>query len=74
MRHMPRMLDRRGYLLRIALIKGLEMTVQELINQLQGLPANDHVFIWADGNRYAIADLDVDLGDNYVDINAEVDQ
>lgn len=48
------------------------MTVQELINQLQSLPANDHVFIWVDGNRYPISDVDADLGDNYVDLNAEV--
>lgn len=48
------------------------MTIKELIAQLQDLPPDDHVFIWVDGNRYPIADVDVDLGDNYVDLNAQV--
>lgn len=48
------------------------MTVQDLIDQLKDLPPNDHVFIWVDGNRYAVSGIDPDFGDNYVDINAEV--
>jgi hypothetical protein len=44
------------------------MTVQELINQLQGLPANDHVFLVLDNNRYPIAAVTNDFGDNCVDL------
>lgn len=49
------------------------MTVAELIAQLKDIAPDDHVFIWVDGNRYAIADIDVDLGDNYIDLNAQVE-
>ena len=48
------------------------MTVAELIEQLKDIPPDDHVFIWADGERYAISDVDVDLGDNYIDLNAKI--
>lgn len=46
------------------------MTVAELINQLKDIPPNDHVFIWVDGERYAISCVDADFGDNYIDLNA----
>jgi hypothetical protein len=49
------------------------MTVGELINQL-ALYAHesDNVFIWVDGNRYEIANID-DMGESIIDITAKVD-
>jgi hypothetical protein len=50
------------------------MTIAELFEQLKDVPKDDHVFIWVDGNRYAISCVDIDLGDNMVDLNAKIDQ
>ena len=48
------------------------MTVAELIVKLKDIPPNDHVFIWVDGERYEITDIDIDVGDNYVDLNGKI--
>ena len=48
------------------------MTVAELMGELKNIPPDDHVFIWVDGERYAISCIDADLGDNYVDLNAQI--
>jgi len=50
------------------------MTVSELIEQLKDIPPDDHVFIWVDGNRYAISCIDANFGDNHVDINARINE
>ena len=50
------------------------MTVAELMGELKNIPPDDHVFIWVDGERYPIADVDVDLGDNYIDLNAQINE
>ena len=50
------------------------MTVAELVEQLKNIPPDDHVFLWVDGNRYSISDIDVDLGDNYIDLNAQINE
>jgi hypothetical protein len=51
------------------------MTVDELVDQLAMYShGSDHVFIWVDGERYPISCIDADVGDNYVDINAQINQ
>jgi len=49
------------------------MTVGQLIEHL-ALYAHesDSVFIWVDGNRYEIANVD-DMGESIIDITAKVD-
>jgi hypothetical protein len=46
------------------------MKVHELIAQLQTLERNKEVFMWVDGERYPIAD--VDPMDWYIDLNADM--
>jgi hypothetical protein len=48
------------------------MTVKELMEQLKDIHPDDHVFLWVDGERYAISCIDADLGDNYIDLNAKI--
>jgi len=48
------------------------MTVAELIEQLKDSPTDTRVFIWLSGNRYPITDIHIDLGDNYIDLNAKL--
>lgn len=49
------------------------MTVQELIDQLANYAnQNDNVFIWVDGNRYEIANMD-DMGEGIIDLTAKID-
>lgn len=50
------------------------MKVSELIEQLKDIHPDDHVFIWVDGERYAISCIDADFGDNYVDLNAQINE
>lgn len=49
------------------------MKVKDLIEQLKNVPPNDYVFIWVDGNRYEISCIDIDSGDNMVDLNAKIE-
>jgi hypothetical protein len=44
------------------------MSVNELIALLQTLPADDHVFLFLNNNRHAIAAVTNDFGDNCVDL------
>lgn len=49
------------------------MKVKDLINLLSTeCDENAHVFLWVDGNRYEISDID-DMGDNNIDLNAKLD-
>jgi len=49
------------------------MTVSELIDQLATYAhESDNVFIWVDGNRYEIANID-DMGEGIIDITAKVE-
>jgi hypothetical protein len=54
--------------------RGINMKVSELIEQLKDIHPDDHVFIWVDGERYAISCIDADFGDNYVDLNAQINE
>ena len=51
------------------------MKISQLIAQLQTVPDYCDVYLWVDGNRYAITDVDTmshESGD-FIDINANVD-
>jgi len=49
------------------------MTVGELIEQLATYAyKSDNVFIWVDGNRYEIANVD-DMGEGIIDLTAKID-
>jgi len=49
------------------------MTVGQLIEQLSLYAhESDNVFIWVDGNRYEIANID-DMGEGIIDITAKID-
>ena len=49
------------------------MTVGELIHELATYAhESDNVFIWVDGNRYEIANID-DMGEGIIDITAKID-
>jgi len=46
------------------------MRVKELIQALQKIPQESHVYIWVDGDRYPITDVDDSfVDDGWVDIN-----
>jgi len=51
------------------------MKVRDLIAQLQTVPDYCDVYLWVDGNRYAIADVDTSCHEDgdFIDINANVD-
>jgi hypothetical protein len=51
------------------------MNVRDLIAQLQTVPDYCNVYLWVDGNRYAITDVDTSCHEDgdFIDINANVD-
>ena len=44
------------------------MKVSELITLLKAVDPDDEVFVWVDGERHAVGDVDP-VGDWYTDIN-----
>lgn len=46
------------------------MKVAELIERLKDINPNHQVYIWVDGERYALWDIDADFEDDYIDLNA----
>jgi hypothetical protein len=53
------------------------MKISELIEHLHSvnaLPDYGDVYLWVDGNRYAISDVDISCYEDgdYIDINADV--
>ena len=60
----------------VALVKGLNMTAEQLIKALSELPPETIIFVWDDGARRAIDDtLPVDFWDDFhADINLELSE
>ena len=50
------------------------MKVKDLIAQLRTVPDHCDVYLWVDGNRYAITDVDTSCHEDgdFIDINANV--
>jgi hypothetical protein len=51
------------------------MKKHELLEQLKDVPYYADIYLWVDGNRYAITDVDDSMAaeSNFVDLNANVD-
>ena len=51
------------------------MTVEQLIEKLQGLPPGLEVFIWDDGDRMRVASVDDSLiDDGFIDLNTDTEK
>ena len=51
------------------------MTVEQLIEKLQGLPPGLEVFIWDDGNRMSVVYVDDSLiDDGFIDLNTDTEK
>lgn len=46
------------------------MKVSELIEQLKSVSPDRNVFIWIDGERYALSSIDDNFEGGYMDLNA----
>jgi len=56
-------------------MEGLIMKKHELLEALKTVPFYAEIYLWVDGERYAITDVDDSMAEesNFVDINANVD-
>lgn len=49
------------------------MNAKQLIEELQKLPEDTMMYVWLDGNRYEVEQVDDSFfNDGYADINAEI--